>query len=134
MLCDWSKKPRPPKPAPSKRPKLLALWPSGMPRSGGPPRLSYSRGNMAKPCGTWRCKSSERKAEVKLTSSLPVKLPCTPVQQNSKVCWWLPTTFYWGRHLLSHPFTLSQRTSPSGGTVHAPAAPPAPVPKQSPRS
>ena len=50
-------------------------------------RLSYSRGNTAKSCGTWRCKPSQRKAEVKLTSSLPAKLPCKPAQQRSKACW-----------------------------------------------
>ena len=82
-----SKKPRPPMPAPSGRPKLLALWPSGMLRPGGPLRLSHSTGNMPKPSKTWRNKSSERKAEAKLTSSLPVRLPYMPAQWSSKVCW-----------------------------------------------
>ena len=92
-----SKKPRPPKPAPSRKLKLLALWPSGMPRPREPPRLSYSRCNMAKPCETWRSKSSERKADAKLTSSLLARLPYTPAQQSSKACWWLLTRFCWGR-------------------------------------
>ena len=52
-----------PWPAPSGRLKLLALWPSGMLRPGGPLRPSHSTGNMAKPSETWRNKSSKRKAE-----------------------------------------------------------------------
>ena len=112
--------------------KLLALWPSGMLRPGGPPRLSYSRGNMAKSCKTWSCKSSERKADAKVTSSLLARLPYMPAQQNSKVCWWLLTNFFLGQASTSHPFTLSQRTSPAE-EQSVPAAPPAPVPKQSPR-
>ena len=88
-----------------------------MQRSGGPPRLSYSKENMAKSCGTWRHKSSERKAEVKLTSSLPAKLLCMPAQQSSRACWWLPSTFYWGRHLHLTPLSyhkgpLQWRNSP----------------------
>ena len=72
-------------------------------RSRGPPRPSYSKGNMAKLWGTWRHKSSERRTEVKLTSSLSARLLCTPALQSSRACWWLPTTFYWGRHLhLTH--------------------------------
>ena len=48
-------------------------------------------------------KSSKRRAEVKPTSSLPAKPLCAPAQQSSKACWWLPTMFYWGRHLcLTH--------------------------------
>ena len=82
-----SKKPRPHAPAPSRRPKLLALWPSGMLRPGGPLRLSHSTGNMPKPSETWRNKSSKRKAEAKLISSLPVRLPYMPGHQSSKVCW-----------------------------------------------
>ena len=31
--------------------------------------------------------SSKRKAEAKLTSSLPVRLPYTPAQPSSKACW-----------------------------------------------
>ena len=96
-----SKKPRPPKPAPSGRPKLLALWPLGMPKPGGPLRPNHSTGNMAKPSKTWRNKSSERKAEAKLTSSLPVRLPYMPAQWSSKGCWWPLITFCWGKH--PHP-------------------------------
>ena len=96
-----STKPRPPTTAPSGRPKLLAPWPLGMPRSRGPLRSNHSKGNMAKPCGTWRHKSSERKAEAKLTSSLPARTPYMPVQQSAKACWWPFITFCWGRH--PHP-------------------------------
>ena len=83
---ELSKKPRPPVPAPSGRLKPLALQPSGMLRPGGPLRSSHSTGNMPKPSETWRNKSSERKAETKLTSSLPVRLPYTPDQWSSKAC------------------------------------------------
>ena len=84
---ELSKKPRPPMPAPSRRLKPLAPWPSGMPRPRGPLRPSHSTGNMPKPSKTWRNKSSERKTEAKLTSSLPFRLPYMPAQQNSKACW-----------------------------------------------
>ena len=49
----------------------------------------------------WINKSSERKAEVKLTSSLPAMLPYMPAQQSLKACWWLLITFCRGRH--PHP-------------------------------
>ena len=72
-------------------------------RLGGPPRLSYSKGNMATSCRTWRHKPSKRRAEVKPTSSLPARPLCMLAQQSSRAHWWLPTTFYWGRHLhLTH--------------------------------
>ena len=83
------KKPRPPKPAPSRRPKLLTLWPSRILRPRGPPRPSYSRGNMAKSCKTWRSMSSERKADAKVTSSLLARLPYMPAWQRSN-CWGRP--------------------------------------------
>ena len=111
-----SKKPRPPKPAPSGRLKLFALQPLGMPRPGGPPRLNYSTGNMAKSYEIWRSKSSKRKAEAKLTSSSPARLPYMPAWQSSKVCWWHLTKFCWGRHphpthLPYHKGSLQQRNS-----------------------
>ena len=96
-----SKKPRSPEPAPSRRPKLLVLQPSGILRPREPPKLNYSRGNMAKSCKTWGSKSSDRKATAKVTSSLLARLPYMPAKQSSKVCWWLPTRFCWGRPL--HP-------------------------------
>ena len=70
-------------------------------KSWGPLRPNHSTGNMAKPSGTWRHKSSKRKAEAKLTSSPPVRLPYMPAQWSSKACWWLLITFCWGRH--PHP-------------------------------
>ena len=91
--CELSKKPRPSAPAPTRRSKPLVLWSSGMLRPGGPLRPSHSTGNMPKPSETWRNKSSERKVEAKLTSSLPVRLPYMPAQWSSKVCWLLPITF-----------------------------------------
>ena len=78
---------------------LLALQPSEMLRSRGPPRQSHSKGNMATSCRIWRCKSSERRAEVKPTSSLPARLLCMPAHWSSRALWLLPTTSYWGRHL-----------------------------------
>ena len=54
---------------------------------------------MATSCKTWRNKSSERRAEVEPTSSLPVRSPCTPAHQSSKALWLLPTKSYWGKHL-----------------------------------
>ena len=94
-----SKKPRCPKTVSSERSKLLTLQPSEMSRPGGPPGQSHSKGNMATLCGIWRCKSSERRAEVKLTSSLPARPLCTPAHQSSRVFCLCATTFYWGRHL-----------------------------------
>ena len=55
--------------------KLSALQPSGKLRPEGPPRLNHSTGNMPSPSNTWRSKSSKRKARVRLTFSLLVKLP-----------------------------------------------------------
>ena len=52
-----------------------------------PLRLSHSTGNMPKPSETCRNKSSEMKAEAKLTSCPPVRLPYMSAQQSSKVCW-----------------------------------------------
>ena len=74
-------------PAPSRRPKPLALWPLGMLRSGGSLRPNHSKSNMVKPSETWRNKSSKRKAEAKLTSSPPARLPYMPAQWSSKACW-----------------------------------------------
>ena len=108
------KKPRPPTPAPYGRPSLVALWPLGMLTSGGPLRLSHSTGNMAKPSKTWRNKSSERKAEAKLTSSPPARLPYMPSQQSSKACWWLLITFCWGRH--PHPTHSPYHKGPPQGS------------------
>ena len=70
-----------------------SLLPSGMLRPRGPSRLSHSTGNMPKPSKTWRNKSSERKAEAKLTSSLPIKWAYMPPQQSSEAHWWLPIIF-----------------------------------------
>ena len=101
-------------------------------KTWGPLRLNHSKSNMVKPSETWRNKSFKRKAEAKLNSSLPARLPYTPVQQSSKVCWWLLTTFLGGQTPMSHQFTLSQRALPAE-EQSAPSAPPVPVPKQSPR-
>ena len=85
-----------------------------------------------KSCKTWRSKSSERKAEGKLTSPLPARLPYMPVQQSSEACWWLLTKFCWGR--CPHPVHLPcHKGPPQVEQQSAPAAPPAPVAKQSPR-
>ena len=61
--------------------------------------MSQLNGNMATSCGTWRNKPFKRRAEVKLTSSPPVRSPCTPAHQSLEVLWLLPTIFYWGKHL-----------------------------------
>ena len=73
-------------------------------RSGGPLRLSHSKGNMAKPSETWKNKGM-------LVASYHILVGQAP---------------------MSHPFTLSQRTFPVE-QQSAPVAPPAPVSKQSPR-
>ena len=98
---------RPPEAISSKRLKLPVPKPSKRLRSRGPLRLSHSKGSMATSCGTWRNKSSERKAEVKPTSSLPVRSPCTPAHQSLQVLWLLPTTFYWANTSVTstHPPT-----------------------------
>ena len=54
---------------------------------------------MATSCWTWRKKSSKRRAEVKPTSSLPVKTPCAIAHQSFKVLWLPLTISYWGKHL-----------------------------------
>ena len=120
-MSELSKKPRPPAPAPSWRLKLLILQPSWMLRPGSPLRLSHSTGNMPKPSETWRNKSSERKAEAKLTSSPPVRLPYMPAQWSSKAASYHISL---GQTPTSHPFTLSQGASP----VEQPSTPAAPVP------
>ena len=138
--AQWkSRKPRQPKLVSSERPKLLVLQPSEMLRPGGPLRLRHSKGNMAMLCGTWRNKSSERRAEVMLTSSLPARSLYMPAHLSSKVLWLLPTIFYWHKHLHHlqssccrglplwknsplQPFLPHQHPSsplgPKGGTLH----------------
>ena len=123
-----SKKPRPPTPAPSGRLKPLALWPIGMLRPMGPLRLSHSTGNMAKQSNTWRNKSSKRKAEAKLTSSPPVRLPYNPSSRAQRCAAGFLSHFV-GACTMSYPFTLPQGTSPAE-QQSAPAAPPVPVPRQ----
>ena len=103
-----------------------------MPRSGGPPRPSYSKGNMAKSFGTWRHKSSERKAEVQadFLSTCQAALYTSLVELKGM----LVASYHiiLGQTPPSHPFVLSQRTSPLEEQPTS-AAPPTPVPKQSPR-
>ena len=109
LPAQWqSERPRQPKTISSKRPKLLALQPSGMLRSGGPPRQSHSKGNMATSCRILKCKSSKRRAEVKLTSSLPARPLCVPAHWSSGALWPLLTTFYWGRQLHHFPSSYHQ--------------------------
>ena len=73
-----SRKPRPPVPTPSGKLKPSPLQPLGMQRPGEPPWLIHSTRDMPRPSNTWRNKSSKRKAKVRLTSSLPVKMPYKP--------------------------------------------------------
>ena len=115
-MSEPSKKPRLPTPAPSRRPKPLALWPLGMPRPGGPLRPSHSTGNMAKPSKTWRNKALERKAEAKLTSSLPVRLPYTPAIRAQRHAGSFLSHFVGaGTHI--PPIHLITRGLPSRATV-----------------
>ena len=85
-------------------------------------------------CGSimWdlRDKSSKRRAEVKLTSSLPVRLSCTAAHWSLKASWLLPTTSYWGKHLHCLHSPPPQRTSPMEEQLTM-ATPPTLVPKQS---
>ena len=83
----------------SKRPKLPVPKPSERLRPRGPLRLSHSKGSIATSCGTWRNKSSKKRAEVEVTSSLPVRSPCMPAHWNLKALWLLLTTSYWGKPL-----------------------------------
>ena len=70
-----SGKPKPSALWQSRRLKPSALQPWGKLKPEGPPRLSHSTGNMLRSSNTWRSKSSKRKARVRLTFSLLVKLP-----------------------------------------------------------
>ena len=98
--AQWqSRKPRQPKAISSKRLKLLPPQPSRISRPKVPPRLRHSKENMAISCRTWRCKSSESRAEGKPISSPPARPVCTTVHQSSGALWLLPTTSYWDRHL-----------------------------------
>ena len=94
--------------------------------------MSHSKGSMAASCGTWRNKSSKRRAEVEPTSSLPVKSPCTRAHQSLKVLWLLPTISYCGKHLC-HLHSPHCREPPLWAEQLTSAAPPTPVPEQSPR-
>ena len=133
LPAQWqSKKPGQPETISSERPKLLPLQPSEMSRSSGPLRHSHSKGNMATSCRIWKCKSSERRAEIKLASSLPARQLCTPAHRSSRAIWLLPITFYWGTYLHSSPFILLLRASQVEEQPPS-AASPTPVPKQSPR-
>ena len=89
-----------------------------MPRPREPLRLSHSTANMAKPSKTWRNKSSKRKAEAKLTSSPPVRLPYMPAQAELKGMLVASYHILLGQAPTSHPFTLSQGASPVEQHVH----------------
>ena len=101
-------------------------------KTQGPLRPNHSTGNMPKPSKTWRNKSSKRKAEAKLTSSPPVRLPYTPAIVEFKGMLVASYHILMGQAPTSHPFTLSQGASPAE-EPSASAAPPMPVPEQSPR-
>ena len=72
--------------------------PEGLPGWDTPKRMAIS-------CRIWRCKSSDRRVEAKLTSSQPARPLHAPVHQSSRAPWLLPTTLYWDRHL--HHLQLS---------------------------
>ena len=56
-------------------------------RPRGLPRLSHFTGDMLRPSSSWRNKSSKKKVRVRMTSSLPVKMPYTAALQNSQAHW-----------------------------------------------
>ena len=70
-----SRKPRQAAPEPSGKPKPFALPPLGMQRSRAASQADSLQWDMSRPSNTWRNKSSKRKVRVRLTSSLPAKLP-----------------------------------------------------------
>ena len=126
-----SRKPRQPKAISSERLKLLAPQPSEISRPEGSPRLKHSKENMATSCGIWRCKSSERRVEAKLTFSLPARpLYISPPELKSTQA----TSYHilLGQTPPSPPFILLWRASPVEEQPIS-AVPPSPVPKQSPR-
>ena len=99
----------------------------------GPLRLSHSKGNMAMSCGTWRNKSSERRAEVKLTSSLPARLPCMhqPTRAQKHSGCFLP--HFIGANTSITSICPVTEGLPCGRTTCFSHVPPTPAPKQSPR-
>ena len=107
-----SRRARPPVPTPSGKPKPFALQPSGMLRPGDSPRLTHSTGNMPKPSNTWRKKSSKRKVRVRLTYSLPFKLPYKASPAELRGAMVASYHILMGQAPISHPFTLSQGASP----------------------
>ena len=88
---------------------------------------------MATSCGTWRNTPLERSAEVRPTSSLPVRSPCTPAQSSLKVLWLLPTISYWGKHLHHLHLPCHRGLPPWKNSPHLLVLPHQPMPKQSPR-
>ena len=75
----------------------------------------------------------KRRAEVKLTSSPPVKLPCTTAHQSLKALWLLPTISYWGKHLWCLHLPCCRELPLWKGQLTS-AALPTQAPEQSPRS
>ena len=122
-----SKKPRPPELAPSRRPKLLVLQPSGMPRPRGPPRPSYSTGQHGKVMQDLEEQviQEEGRSQTDFLSACQAALHASPVELKGV----LVASYHilLGQAPMSHPFALSQRTSPAE-EQSAPASPPAPVP------
>ena len=120
------KKPRPPEPAPPRRLKLLALWPLGMLRPGGSPRQH------AKVMGDLKEQviQEESRCQTDFLSTCQAALHTSPMELKCMLV--ASYQILLGQASTSHPFTLSQRTSPVE-EQSAPAAPPVPVPKQSPR-
>ena len=86
---------------------------------------------MAKSWETWRSKSSERKADAKVTSST-CQAALHASQAELKGMLVASYQVLLGQAPKSHPFTLLQRTS-LVEEQSAPAAPPMWVPKHSPR-
>ena len=115
----------------SGKPKPFALQPSGMQRSGEPPRLAQSNGCMPRPSNTWRNKSSKMKlSQIDFLSAGQAAIQASPVELQGA----LVASYHilMGQAPMSHSFTLSQQASPTE-QPSAPVTPSSPVPEHSPR-
>ena len=119
-------------PVPSGRPKPFALQPSGKLRHEGPSRLSHSNRQHDEviKCLEEQVIQEEGKSQIDFLSACQAVLNASPVELRGTLL--ASYHILIGQAPMSHPFSLSQGTSPAKQPP-ASAAPPALAPEHSPR-
>ena len=110
------KKPRPPMPAPSQRPKLLALWPLGIPRPGGLSGKSLHRQHGK---SNWDLEAQviqeEGRSQTDFLSVCQAALHTSPGKLKGGMVSSYQTPFGAGTYV--PPIHITTRDLPSGATV-----------------